>query len=206
MKITESNRDRLIIKDFPWALGLALALLGGGFVVTAIRSAVHGPILAVDVLMFGIVGGLFLLAGAIFAKRSVFIFDLTQQQLTWSRLGLFGWRGGTIAFGRVTGCVVEVMGMSNQAPTSRLTLASPDGNIPLTETYSTGSPTARLEMRRAIHTALGLPPPEPESSVDVDGMIKALLVNGQVIAAIKLVREHRGIGLAEAKAVVDSMK
>jgi ribosomal protein L7/L12 len=48
-------------------------------------------------------------------------------------------------------------------------------------------------------------PAEPTSSVDFESQILSLVERGQMIAAIKLYREHTGAGLAEAKSAVEAL-
>ena len=206
MKITQNTRERLVIKDFPWAFGLIFLLLGGAALVFGVKALIYSRGSDKAEWVFALVGLLFLLATAVFTRRTVFVFDLVQQQVSWSRRSLFGWKSGTLAMGRITGCIVQMMQMDREAPTYRLTLASPDGDLPLTETYSSGSVAARQKMREVIHAALGLPTPEPEAKPDIDDQVKALLTNGRLIAAVKLIRDTRGGSLKEAKEYVESLK
>ncbi|GII61155.1 hypothetical protein Skr01_12400 [Sphaerisporangium krabiense] len=48
----------------------------------------------------------------------------------------------------------------------------------------------------------GVTPPQPG---DLQGQVYALVAQGKKIPAIKLVREHTGLGLADAKAYVDAL-
>ena len=49
------------------------------------------------------------------------------------------------------------------------------------------------------------PPPTPSSS-GLPAQLRSLVLGGQKIAAIKLYREHHHVGLAEAKAAIDSLE
>jgi large subunit ribosomal protein L7/L12 len=70
-----------------------------------------------------------------------------------------------------------------------------------------------LEQRiAALERAMGAagiavpPPPAAPAAVDgVDAEIRDLVARGQKIQAIKLLRERTGVGLKEAKDVVDSL-
>ena len=206
MKITQSTPERLVIKDFPWGFGLIFALMGGGLVYVGGRALLYNPGMHKAEGVFALAGAIFLLSTAVFTRRSVFVFDLTRQELTWSHASLFGVKSGTMALGRITGCVVQVLETPRAAPTFRLVLASPDGDLPLTDTYSTSTMSARQKLRDAIHTALRLPPPDPESTADIERLVKSLIVAGQEIAAIKLVRDQQGSSLLEAKDYVEALK
>ncbi len=51
-----------------------------------------------------------------------------------------------------------------------------------------------------------LAPRPGEMTPEATAQVAALLRDGQVISAVKLVRETTGLGLAEAKAIVDDMR
>ncbi len=52
-----------------------------------------------------------------------------------------------------------------------------------------------------------LPPsPAPSESTDLDAEVRQLVSQGNIIEAIKLVRERTGLGLKEAKDYVERMK
>jgi ribosomal protein L7/L12 len=63
---------------------------------------------------------------------------------------------------------------------------------------------AQLERRiAALEAHLGMHPPQPDASISPD--VIALIESGNLIGAIKAVREIEGLGLAEAKARVEAI-
>ena len=50
------------------------------------------------------------------------------------------------------------------------------------------------------------PGQRPDLPPEVDAQVRALVADGQAISAIKLVREATGLGLKEAKDMVDGMR
>lgn len=138
MKITRSDSQKLVIEDFPYALG-ALAFSGAVVLLwcsvsllvegTAKKSEALGAFLGF-LLCFSF--------GSVMAKRSVFEFDLVSRQLTWKRRGLFCRKGGTIPFDEIESANPESPkgGSRDGSPTYRLVLKTKNGVIPLTDSYS----------------------------------------------------------------------
>src|SRR5262245_26865056 len=59
---------------------------------------------------------------------------------------------------------------------------------------------------RTVRTRAGVPPPVPRPlPADVEQDVRRALGAGQKIAAIKLLRDRTGAGLAEAKAAVEAL-
>jgi hypothetical protein len=204
MKITRSDREKLVIVDFPYVIGAilflgALIMLGGLFKLLA-QGGIQRNELIGHLLCFG----LFFFGGVLLTKRSMFEFDLARRQLIWSRIGFFTRQGGTVPFGQITGATVQSIPGSGSGLSYRVALTTTQGDIPLTDAYGGGLEKACKAIRNAINLALGFPT-LPENQTD-EADLRALIGSGRVIDAIKLVRERRGCGLAEAKDIVDRMK
>src|SRR5690242_6919864 len=105
MKITRSN-DALVIVDFPYLIGLIAfpltLFLFYHFVASVLGHRGNGETVGAAVgttLTF--------LTGALFTKRSVFYFDLSRRELTWSRRGIFATRGGVVPFDQIRCAVIQ---------------------------------------------------------------------------------------------------
>ena len=70
--------------------------------------------------------------------RSVFRFDLVERKLRWKRTGLFTRVGGVIPFIDIHGAAVQSHWSNDDGRTYRVTLRTTVGDMPITETYSSG--------------------------------------------------------------------
>jgi len=202
MKITTSNPEKLVIVDFPYVIGF-FCLVGAGVLgCQVVKLWLNHTLQQKDMMGMGLGFALFFAAGSIFAKRSVFTFDIARRQLIWSRRGLFTWKGATVPFSQITDVTVQTSSDSDST-THRVALTTTQGILPLTESYSGGGDRPARAIGIAIRRALGLPE-QPEAEVDAHDL-RALIASGQIINAIKLVREGRHCSLAEAKKIVDDM-
>jgi hypothetical protein len=197
MKITRQDSSALVVVDFPWILGLvafpsALALLYAT-VSAAVRRAGIG-----QVLICGASGLFVTLIAALLVKRCVFDFDLVRREVTWRRRGIFGLRTGTVPFDRIRGAVVQSMNSGN-GTTYRIALITRDGDVPLTQAYSTGAQRPQ-RVCETINRVLNFDP-----QIAMEDEILALAQSGKKIDAIRLARERYGYDLAKAKDFVEGL-
>jgi len=197
MKIKRQDSSALVVVDFPWLLGLIFFPGAAGLLYVAVSSAIRGQGIG-RALGFG-AGALFVaLAGSLFVKRCAFEFDLVRRECTWRRRGIFGERSGTVPFDRICRCVVQSM-RSNNTTTYRITLQTDDGDIPLTQAYSTGEQRPR-SVCETINRTLNLDP-----QAEIEDEILDLARKGQKIEAIRLARERYGYDLTRAKDFVEGL-
>ena len=206
MKITRSDQEKLVIVDFPYGYGVpmlivALAILGHFLWQFAHEGTKH-------VEWIGHIFGFALpfLGAILLLKRSVFEFDLARRQLVWSRVGIFGWKGGTVPFSQIKSAYVDSSSDSD-GTTYRVSLMLLEGVLPLTTTLSGGIGAKCNTIRDMINEALGVATQLPEGGEDGrnDGDIRALVASGRKIAAIEQVRMRRKCSLLEAKTIVEAM-
>jgi hypothetical protein len=197
MKIKRQDSAALVVVDFPWLLGLIFFPFAGGLLYVAVSNAVRGKGIG-SVLAFG-AGALFLgLITSVFVKRCVFEFDLVRRECTWRRRGVFGARGGTVPFDRIRRCVVQSM-RSDNTTTYRITLQTDDGDVPLTQAYTTGERRPQT-VCEVINRTLNL---QPQAAIEDE--ILDLARRGRKIEAIRLARERYGYDLAKAKDFIEGL-
>jgi hypothetical protein len=197
MKITQQDQSALIIEDFPYVIG-AIAFPAALFMLyQAIATAVRGG-LTRNVVGAAISACLFFFGGAVFTKRSVFEFDRVQRQFRWKRSGLFSSHHGLVPFDQIRTATVQSLSASNP-PTYRVAVLTHQGEIPLTDAYSTGSEPAE-RIRTAINSVLNAAPAN-----EMENNIQELALAGRKIDAIQLARTRYGYDLAQAKAFVEGL-
>ena len=208
MKITRNDSEQLVIADFPWLAGLVFAF---GLIVSgacAIQGYFSHALNQKEWLGLGALALFCLIAGSLSVNRCVFIFDLAHRQLTWSRAGLFGRKGGLVPFDQLTGAVVEVMSdpsTKDRRLSHRLAVKTRTGEIPLTAGYYSGLKGKSFdEIRDTINRALGKSAISPERANDDE--VHAMIADMQSDDAIKLVQERRGCSLLEARQIVADME
>jgi len=202
MKITSSGREKLVITDFPYWIGLLTFIPAAYLAYHTCMSYRTGVMNHRDLLGAGLGIALFFMAGVVFTKRTVFTFDVVRRQIRWSRNGLFMHTTGAMPFDQVTGCVVETSG-SGGGQSYRVTLLTLEGMVPLTSTFKGGHEASFKIIRNAIVQAVGLPITTETQSDEAD--LRALVASGAKIEAIQLVRARRGGSIADAKKVVDEL-
>jgi hypothetical protein len=197
MKITQQDQRALVVKDFPYLLGIVVFPMSLYLCYVAVAAAVHGGRTR-NIIGWGFSALLSFLCGVVFTKRNVFEFDLVQRQLHWRRRGLYSRQQGDVPFDDIRSVTVQSLNTSN-SPTYRVLLRTDASEIPLTEAYSTGRETHE-RICAAINEALKLNPSDA-----IDNQIQELAMSGRTIDAIRLARTRYGYDLAEAKAFVDGL-
>ena len=192
--------DVTIFEDRPVVLPsvLAAAALVFAFGLTSHVDA----LLAGDKEAIGIALGL-LLCGfgtVLLFRRDRFVFDPRSRRVSWRKWSLARSSSGELDFSEILDVTLESIGGSEGTSTYRLALRTPDGTVPLTETYAGGVERWRPTIDR-IRAIIGLTGERP---ADADS--EALVDQGRDIDAVRQLRETDGLDLVEAKARVDAAR
>jgi hypothetical protein len=198
MHVTRKTNQELVVMDsLAWLSVLFLC----GFAALAYRFYLEPSRNAV----FGL--GLVLLFVIIPLRRETVVFDAALQQARWKRLRTFKVASGTIPFSDITGIGIEALASGRGGATYRLAIQTADKPVPMSDAY--GNSRAHYESLQAeIVAFLHLDGAKAAPAYDVgdEASIRSLLMEGRKIEAIKLLRNRRDIGLAEAKDQVDSIE
>lgn len=141
-----------------------------------------------------------------------FRFDPHRRTLTWRRRNWFRDRRGVLPFADIEKVVVSSqLESDSESPNVRrwhysLILATRAGPFPITQSSSAGKEEYEALADR-IRAMLGERQGEASESHDQsdEAQVAKLLSVGQKLAAIALLRERQGLGLAEAKARVEQI-
>jgi hypothetical protein len=143
-----------------------------------------------------------LLVSVVFLETARFEFAAPTHLITWRRRWGLRERSGTMPFGAIQSVAVERPMGDDGTPSRRITLRMIDGAVvPLTVGYRPDSDGAILTTANRIRVALGQ---KAEEMPVADAA--ALVATGQLIEAIKVLRETESISLKEAKRRVDEIK
>jgi hypothetical protein len=200
MKITRQDSSALVIVDFPWLMGLIVFPAALALLYAAVAAGVHHKGIS-QMLGFGAGGLVTVLVGSLFVKRAVFEFDLVRRELAWRRRGIFGERNGAVPLDRIRRAVVQSMN-SSDGTTYRVALLTDDGDLPLTDAYSSGQ-SNKKRISDTINRALNIDQSDPQAAIEDE--ILDLARSGKKIEAIRLTRERYGYDLAKAKDFVEGL-
>ena len=146
----------------------------------------------------------FLLCFAICFERTRFEFDPAEGSIHWFRKGIFSTKTGRLSFSQVTSVVLQTsLGSDVTCPSSRLALVTEGGELPLCRAYDGGTGEAYETIAAGIRSLLNL------SSISSDivlDSVRAAVEQGRKIDAIRLLRIHKRMTLAEAKAFIDTLQ
>ena len=146
----------------------------------------------------------FLLCFAICFERTRFEFDPAEGSIHWFRKGIFSTKTGRLSFSQVTSVVLQTsLGSDVTCPSSRLALVTEGGELPLCRAYDGGTGEAYETIAVGIRSLLNL------SSISSDivlDSVRAAVEQGRKIDAIRLLRIHKRMTLAEAKALIDTLQ
>jgi hypothetical protein len=158
---------------------------------------------------FGVLAALLPLAGAALLERVRFEFDLAQQRLRWRRSSLFRTRSGELAFGEITEVALRVRReRSSTSPGARevpayyVALVTGAGELRLSDRMYADE-REQAEIADAIRQAVAKP---ARTVAAAEETVEQLAAAGEVIEAIKLARQQQGLGLAEAKQLVERLR
>jgi hypothetical protein len=208
MKITREG-NRLVVANMQFFFPLFFVLFGGAMAyMEATKMFDFSGKFSFGAAVMVFFGGVFALVGIALIGRSSFTFDQLQQQLTWKRTGIFGSKSGVVPLAQIRWAYVEhdsnQLSQSRQQPNARLALELEEGSLPFSGVYS-GSDLQWERARDAINEFLGRQPGEGAAGRPDDD-IRKLVQAGQLVEAIKLVRERLDCSLEEAKSIVDDVK
>lgn len=192
------RQDVTVFEDRPIILPATLTAASMYFAVSLALNA--GALLIGDKEAIGMLLGTVLCAfGAVLLfRRDRFAFDATNRRLRWRKWSLAKASSGEIAFDDIIDVAMESMNTSDGRGTYRVALRTPDGSIPLTETYS-GHVDDWRELAGRIRTIVGL-----AGERAADGDTDALLAQGRKIDAIRQLRETEGLDMTPARARVEA--
>lgn len=141
-----------------------------------------------------------------------FLFNPRRRTLTWRRRNWFRDRRGVMPFADIRDVVVSSqLETDSESPNLRrwhysVTLATRAGPFLLTQTSSAGKEEYEA-LADAVRAVLGERQGEAPKVDDLSDEVQVakLLAAGQKLAAIALLRERQGLGLAEAKVRVEQI-
>jgi hypothetical protein len=197
MKITQQDQSALVIQDFPYLIGVIAFPAALFLLYKSIATAVHSG-LTRNAIGAGFGAGFFFLVGVLFTRRSVFEFDLIHRQLRWRRGGLFSHQQGLVPFEQIRSATVQSLNSSG-THTYRVAVLTNEGEIPVTEAYSTGIESPE-RVRNAINGVLNTAPAN-----QLENDIQELALAGRKIDAISLARTRYGYDLTQAKEFVEGL-
>jgi len=162
-------------------------------------------------LCLGLLAALLPFSLAALLEQARFDFDASQRRLRWRRASWLRSRSGELAFGEITDAEVRTRLETDldatprwTYPVYRVVLSTRSGELPLCNAW-TGEREGSARVAEAIRTALGLAPGRGAPAALADVELGDLLAAGSEIDAILLVRRRLGLGLAEAKRLVDDV-
>ncbi len=142
----------------------------------------------------------FLLCYAFCFERSRFEFDPAKSHIRWYRKGFFSTKTGGLPFNQVTAVVLQTcLGSDATCPASRLALVTEQGELPLSRAYAGGTGEAYDRIAGTIRAVLRLGATASDLVVD---SVRAAVAQGQRVNAIRLLRLHKKMSLAEARAFI----
>jgi hypothetical protein len=203
MRADRQPDGALLIRENPIGLRLLLIALGAAVVAAVTLQEPRDD----TRLLLGGLGALLPFAGAAGLERVEFRFDVAQRRLRWRRRNLFRGRAGEVAFDEISQVAVRVRHERNsesrsarEVPSFYVVLLTRAGELRLSNRiYADESGPSRIASE--IAAALGQHPRAAAAET-----VEQLAAAGEVIEAIKLARRERGLGLAEAKQLVDRLR
>ena len=146
--------------------------------------------------------GFFALLFVLFFERVRFVFDRRIKLIVWRRRRALRAKGGEVTFSSVVRILVNVpIGDQGHPPNRQIILKLKEGVLPLTVTTTTDVDDVQLHLAERLRQFMGEDPREPAQSA-IDEAIAA----GQIIQAVKLLREHDGLSLLDAKLRVSEIE
>jgi len=141
------------------------------------------------------------LGGLVTLERAHFRLSPRAGTIVWSRRWGFRRRSGSLSFEDVKSIVAERPLGDDGIPSRRIVLHTRDGRtIPVTVGYSQDGGGDMLRIAEQIGLMVGSGGGKPSDA------LQSLIDAGQIIDAVKLLRETRGLTITEAKAEIEAMK
>jgi hypothetical protein len=201
VRAEQQPNGSLLVRESPLRLRLILTFLGVALVAGV---WLQDPRDQTRLPLGGLCAMLPLLAAGLL-EQVRFEFDVAQQRLRWRRHRLFRRRAGELAFDQISEVAVRVRHERDSdsriaRPAWYVALVTSSGELRLSNRmYADESGPAGVAS--AIGQAIGKSPRAAAAET-----VEQLAAAGEVIEAIKLARQERGLGLAEAKQVVDRLR
>ena len=194
MRVVKNTSTTLRLRDHTFWISL-ICFAGAAFLLGYV--ALHGemrPLIAV---------ALFVVFGLAFLRSTEVAFDKAACTCTLSRLDVFRVRRRMFRFDEIKNVKVEVepMNSDRQMMSCRLCLVTASDTVPLTATYEPDEVRYRA-MREAIMDAVFAKGTKPVAADPVE----ALVQEGRLVDAIRMLREREGLDLTTAKARVEEMR
>lgn len=151
-------------------------------------------------------GSMLLLGIAGIVEDRRFVFDPSIRTMTWERRNWLRSRGGRLPFSEIKDVVVPFSREADLESNRRRShytamLVTTAGQIPLTATSSIRR-QEYVDLADAVLAILSGPHEGLAGGAEIDRLIAA----GRTIDAIALVRAQKGLGLAQATALVEKIK
>lgn len=151
-------------------------------------------------------GSLLLCAIAAVVDERRFVFDPSIRTMTWEQRNWLRSRGGQLPFSEIKDVVVPFSRETDLESRRRRNhytamLVTTAGQIPLTGTSSIRK-QEYVDLADAVLAILSQPQGRSAGGAEIDRLVAA----GRTVDAIALVRAQKGLGLAEARALVDKIR
>ena len=203
MRISKADPYNLIVKDNPLYPGVIFVPLIFFMLYKLVERL--GRSTDLDQEFFGMLAAVIIpfVGVGVMNVFTRFHFNIGERRLYWRRVGLFGFKCGTVNFSDIKKAVLEsTSGGFRYHATIRLALVTTDGTIPMTRYDSGTSFKADCESAaKLIHAALG-----KDHGKFIEDSILELVSAGKKLQAVRLAKEHYGFGLTEAKKFIDELK
>ena len=136
-----------------------------------------------------------------FLETACFQFGRAVKTVTWRRRWGLRERSGSIAFANIRAVLVERPIGDDGTPSRRIALKTSDGTtIPVTVGYRPDSDGSIMETAGRIRALLGHDAAQTQQS-----QVEALVAEGKLVEAIRVLREEEHLSLVEAKRRVDAL-
>lgn len=206
MKTEKLPNGSLVIRE-SWALLRATCVSAACLlpVVVFLAASAEGS-LGWQKLAGSALGSMLLSAIAAVVDDRRFIFDPSIRTMTWEQRNWLRSRGGRLPFSEIKDVVVPLSRETDLDSNRRRNhytalLVTAAGQIPLTSTSSMRK-QEYVDLADAVLAVLSRPHRESTGEGEIDRLVAA----GRTIDAIALARAQKGLGLAEARALVDKIK
>jgi len=206
MKIEKLPNGTLVLQE-SWPLLRASCAIGGCLLplTLCVAASLDGSF-GWTKIMGSALGAVLLFSIAAIVDDRRFVFDPSLRTLTWEQRSWIRSRGGQLPFSQIQDVVVTFSRErdldSNRAYDQyRAVLVTSAGQIPLTGTSSINRQESD-NLADAVLAIISAPGDSRARGSEIDRLSAA----GQIIDAIALVRAQKGLGLAEAKMLVEEIR
>jgi hypothetical protein len=209
MRSVRETGDELIIEHRDASTGKVFLGLAIACAAWAIVPALFDRSFTREEQFVGRLAGTCVLAllALVFSESSRFTFDRRRRIATWQRRWAFSTKAGTLPFDQIETVVIETPIGDEGVPSRRAVLQTAGHDIPLSVGYRPDGDGECLALVARIRTFIGRDSDLEVSSDDIimDSVGSASRA-GRTLDAIRLVRQHRGLSLEDAKKLVDSLR